>query len=63
LHSPVFFAASTEDEPFVSDARAMYAASSSTERRLEILPGTAHGERMLEDPSFRARVTAFIAAH
>jgi dienelactone hydrolase len=63
LHAPVFFAASAEDEPFASDARALYAAAASTERRLEILAGAAHGERMLEDPSFRARVTAFIAAH
>jgi pimeloyl-ACP methyl ester carboxylesterase len=63
LHAPVLFAASTEDEPFASDARAMYAASGSSERRLEILPGAVHGERMLEDPGFRARVTAFIAAH
>ena len=63
LHAPVFFAASAEDEPFVSDARAFYAASVSSERRLEILPGAAHGEQMLEDPAFRARVTAFIAAH
>jgi dienelactone hydrolase len=63
LHAPVLFAASNEDEPFASDARAMYAASSSTERRLEILPGAVHGERMLEDASFRARVTAFISAH
>jgi len=63
LHAPVFFAASAEDEPFASDARAMYAASTSSGRRLEILPGAAHGERMLEDATFRARLTAFIAAH
>lgn len=63
LRAPVFFAASAEDEPFSSDARAMYAASAARERRLEILPGAAHGERMLDDAAFRARVTAFIAAH
>jgi dienelactone hydrolase len=63
LHAPVLFAASAEDQPFASDAQAMYGASASSERRLEILPGAAHGERMLEDPAFRARVTAFIAAH
>jgi dienelactone hydrolase len=63
LHAPVFFAASAEDEPFASGARSLYAASGSSERRLEILPGVAHGERMLADPAFRARVTAFISAH
>jgi dienelactone hydrolase len=63
LQAPVFFAASEEDEPFVSDARALYAASASLDRRLEILPGAAHGSAMFQDPAFRARVTAFIAAH
>jgi dienelactone hydrolase len=63
LHAPVFFAASAEDEPFASDARALYAASSSAERRLEILPGAVHGERMLGDAAFRGRVTGFIRAH
>jgi dienelactone hydrolase len=63
LRAPLFLAASAEDEPFASDARTMYASSGSSGRRLEILPGAAHGERMLEDTAFRARVTAFIAAH
>ena len=63
LHAPVFFAASEEDQPYANDAREMYAASPAGDRRLEILPGAVHGERMLEDPAFRARVTAFIAAH
>ena len=63
LQAPVFFAASEEDEPFVSDARALYAASASPDRRLEILPGAAHGSAMFQDSAFRARVTAFIAGH
>jgi hypothetical protein len=63
LHAPVFFAASADDHPFAEDAAEMYAASPSSDKRVEILPGAAHGERLLEDPAFRARVTAFIAAH
>jgi dienelactone hydrolase len=63
MQAPVFFAASEEDDPFSDDARAMYAASASPDKRLEILPGAAHGSRMLQDPAFRARVEAFIAAH
>jgi dienelactone hydrolase len=63
LHAPVFFAASNDDEPFASDARAMYAASASADKVLEILPGAAHGVQMLDDSAFRARVTAFIATH
>jgi dienelactone hydrolase len=63
LRAPVLFAASTEDQPFADDARALYAASGSAERQLEVLPGVRHGLQLLEDPDFRARVTAFITAH
>jgi len=63
LQTPVFFAASAEDEPFQTDARTMYAALPSPDRVLEILPGAAHGSQMLQDPAFRARVEAFIASH
>jgi pimeloyl-ACP methyl ester carboxylesterase len=63
LRTPTFFGASENDDPFVGDARALYAASESTDKRLDILPGGAHGSAMLEDPGFRARVEAFIAAH
>src|SRR5215470_12812110 len=60
LHSPVFFAASADDEPFATDAQSLYAASASTERQLAILPGLAHGIQLLDDAALRARVTAFI---
>jgi len=63
LRAPTFFAASETDEPFVSDARALYAASAATDKRLEILHGAVHGSAMLQDTAFRSRVEAFIAAH
>ena len=63
LHAPVFFAAAADDQPFADDARALYRASGSAERALEIRPGAAHGEDLLQDAAFRARVTAFIDAH
>ena len=63
LHAPVLFAASTDDQPFADDARALYVASGSAERQLEVMPGVRHGLQLLEDPGFRARVTAFITAH
>jgi dienelactone hydrolase len=63
LRAPTFFAASELDDPFVGDARALYEASASPDKRLEILPGGAHGVLMLGDPGFRSRVEAFIAAH
>jgi len=63
LRAPVLFAASTDDQPFADDARALYSASGSAERQLEVMPGVRHGLQLLEDPAFRARVTAFITAH
>jgi len=63
LHSPVYFAAAQDDEPFASDAPIMYAASPSAEKHIEILPGLDHGIQLLDDASLRGRVTAFITAH
>jgi dienelactone hydrolase len=63
LQAPTFFAASETDDPFVGDARALFAASMAPEKRLEILPGAAHGSAMLQDAGFRGRVEAFIASH
>ncbi len=63
LHVPVLFAASADDQPFADDARALYAAAGSAGRELEVLPGARHGVQLLEDPAFRARVTAFLTAH
>jgi pimeloyl-ACP methyl ester carboxylesterase len=63
LRAPTFFAASENNDPFVGDARALYAASVAPDKRLEILPGAAHGSAMLGDPAFRAQVEAFIASH
>ena len=63
LQAPVLFAASADDQPFADDARALYAAAGSATRQLEILPGARHGQELLDDPAFRARVTAFLTAH
>jgi hypothetical protein len=59
----VFFAASAEDQPFADDARTLYADAVSSDKRLEIRTGAAHGVDMLEDTGFRSRVWAFLAAH
>jgi dienelactone hydrolase len=63
LRTSVLFAASTEDEPFSSDARELYAAAAPAERQLQILPGAAHGVDMLERPEFRAFFEAYLAEH
>jgi hypothetical protein len=63
LRAPVLFAASADDQPFADDARALYAAAGSAAPELQILPGARHGLQLLDDPAFRARVTAFLTAH
>jgi dienelactone hydrolase len=61
LRVPLLLAAAEADGGFADDARNLYAASVSADRTLTIAPGGAHGTQMLEDPSFRASVTGFIA--
>jgi pimeloyl-ACP methyl ester carboxylesterase len=63
LRVPIFFAAGEDDQPFADDARELYAAAVSPDKRLEILPGGRHGVDLLQDPAFRGRVTAFLAMH
>jgi dienelactone hydrolase len=64
LRIPAFFLAAEDNHPFSDDARSLYAAATlSPERRLEVVPGAAHGSDLLQDPSLRAAVWSFIAAH
>lgn len=63
LHVPVLFVAEEEDQPFAEDARALYAAAGSAERRLEIFPGGDHGVGMLRTPAIRTLFDEFLAAH
>jgi pimeloyl-ACP methyl ester carboxylesterase len=63
LHAPVFFVAAQDDQPFSDDARSLYAAAASADKRLQVVPGLAHGSGLLEDPSLKATVWSFIAAH
>jgi pimeloyl-ACP methyl ester carboxylesterase len=63
LQVPALFLAEEEDTPFSDDARALYAACASPEKRLLIKAGPEHGWRLLRNPDARALVDAFIAAH
>jgi dienelactone hydrolase len=63
LHVPVLFVAEEEDQPFSDDARTLYAAAGSAERRLEIFPGGDHGVGMLRTPAIRTLFDQFLAAH
>jgi pimeloyl-ACP methyl ester carboxylesterase len=63
LHVPVLFVAEEEDHPFSDDARTLYGAAASAQRRLEVFPGSAHGVRMLPEPAISALFDSFLAAH
>ena len=63
LHAPVLFMAAQDDEPFSDDAHSLYAAAASADKQVEVVPGSAHGSGLLEDPSLKAAVWSFIAAH
>ena len=62
LHAPVFFMAAQDDQPFSHDARSLYAAAASADKRLQVVPGSNHGSGLLEDPSLKATVWSFIAS-
>ena len=63
LHAPVLFMAAQDDQPFSDDARSLDAAAASADKQLQVVAGSAHGSGLLEDPSLRATVWSFIAAH
>lgn len=63
LRVPVLFVSAEEDAPFPEDARAMYDACSSADKRLAIVPGTVHGAPVLRDPATRALVDGWIRDH
>jgi pimeloyl-ACP methyl ester carboxylesterase len=58
---PSLFISAEED--FADTARGFYAASPAPDKQLLIVPGSAHGAPVLENPSTRASVDAWIAAH
>lgn len=63
LHAPVLFMAAQDDQPFSDDARSLYAAAASSDKQVQVVPGSAHGSGLLQDPSLKATVWSFIASH
>jgi pimeloyl-ACP methyl ester carboxylesterase len=66
IRVPALFMAEEGDGEFPNDARALYAAAPSTDKRLEILPGTAHGVFMFQGPGSATAwglFTDFVRAH
>jgi pimeloyl-ACP methyl ester carboxylesterase len=65
LTVPVLYVAATEDNDYEAMARMLYAATRSP-RSLSIVPGSAHGVALVDDPGdprVRRDVDSFIAAH
>jgi pimeloyl-ACP methyl ester carboxylesterase len=66
LRVPVLFLAAADDAGgrFADDARAMYGASPSSDKTLEILPGSDHGVSLVTSPGRpRELVESFLASH
>jgi pimeloyl-ACP methyl ester carboxylesterase len=65
LTVPVLFVATEDDSvgPFADQARSMYEACPSRQKRLEIFPGTAHGAPQLRNRGPRELVDSWIRAH
>ena len=63
LQVPTLFVATEEDEPFITDARALYNACAAREKQLRVFPGADHSVATLRDPNAQAAVDDFIARH
>jgi alpha-beta hydrolase superfamily lysophospholipase len=63
LEVPALFTSAVDDDPFDDDARALFEACTSADKRLEIFPGSRHGAPTLRDPQAKALVDAWLASH
>jgi pimeloyl-ACP methyl ester carboxylesterase len=63
FRTPALFLADEHDAEFADEARMLYEACASPEKRLVVTDGADHGFRLLENPETRALVDDFIARH
>src|SRR5690349_15945207 len=63
FRTPVLFLADEHDAEFADEARMLYEACASPDKRLVITDGAEHGFRLLKNPDTRALVDSFVAAH
>jgi alpha-beta hydrolase superfamily lysophospholipase len=62
LQLPVLYLVGEGDEGFVEHARLLHEATSSTDKRLEILDSSQHGVLLAAEPPARSLIEAFVAA-
>jgi pimeloyl-ACP methyl ester carboxylesterase len=62
LPMPVLYLVGEGDEGFVEHSRELFAATSSPEKRLEILDSPEHGVLLASEPAARSLIEGFIAA-
>jgi pimeloyl-ACP methyl ester carboxylesterase len=61
--APLLLVVSRDDADFVPDQHTLFQASTSPDKRLELLPGREHGAAILSRRSARALVLAFLESH
>jgi pimeloyl-ACP methyl ester carboxylesterase len=64
LKVPVLYLVGGNDDGFTDDARALYAKTASSDKAIDVLPGSDHGVLLLgSSAKARRLVEAFLAAH
>ncbi len=62
LAVPVLFLVGEFDEPFIGDAKTLYAACAAKDKKLEILPNRNHGTALIDDRVDR-QIQTFLTQH
>jgi dienelactone hydrolase len=63
LTVPVLYMVGALDQDFAGDARTLYDATASHEKKLEVRDTGEHGVRLLIEPAARSLFEQFLAAH
>jgi dienelactone hydrolase len=63
LTVPVLYMVGALDQDFVGDARTLYDATASQDKKLEVRDTGEHGVRLLTEPAARTLFEQFLAAH
>ena len=62
LRTPILYIAGDKDDGFADDARMLHEATTSSDKRLEILDTSAHGILLASQPAARSLIESFIAS-